>query len=166
MKSVGDSKVEGYTPGVIGEITYIHGVYYHQNWGFDISFETQVAKELSDFMIEYQLGRDGLWVARMTREFAGSIVIDGRNAELLGLRVRWFIVPPAYQGAGIGRMLLGKAVNFCRESGYKKVYLWTFQGLRAARKLYLDKGFQLKEEHQVNQWGRNINEQMYELIIS
>jgi len=40
-------KLTGYFPGVVGKITEQHAIYYYENWGFDVSFETQVGKELS-----------------------------------------------------------------------------------------------------------------------
>ena len=43
-------KFHGYYPGVVGKITEIHAVYYNEHWGFDVSFETQVARELSEFI--------------------------------------------------------------------------------------------------------------------
>ena len=41
-------KLHGYYPGVVGKITEIHAVFYNENWGFDVSFETQVGSELSE----------------------------------------------------------------------------------------------------------------------
>ena len=45
-----DVPLLGYYPGVVGRIIELHAVYYYENWGFDISFETQVGRELSEFM--------------------------------------------------------------------------------------------------------------------
>jgi len=39
-------KLTGYFPGAAGKITEEHGIYYYENWDFDISFETQVGREL------------------------------------------------------------------------------------------------------------------------
>ena len=46
MVAVKSEKVElkGYYPGVVGKIIQLHAVYYHENWGFDVSFETQEGK--------------------------------------------------------------------------------------------------------------------------
>ncbi len=46
------------------------------------------------------------------------------------------------------------------------MFLWTFEGLTAARTLYERNGFKLVQEHRVDQWGRIINEQMFELILN
>jgi GNAT superfamily N-acetyltransferase len=155
----------GYYPGVIGKVTELHAVNYHKNWNFDISFETQVARELSAFFINYRETRDGFWAVNTNGTFAGTVAIDGQLTGTEGARLRWFIVEPERQGLGIGKLLLEKAVTFCRKTGYHKIFLWTFQGLDAARRLYESEGFKLVEEHPVDQWGRKINEQKFELMI-
>ncbi len=161
--STGRFDFQGYAPGTIGRITEAHAVYYHQHWGFDASFETQVARELSEFMSEFQVDRDGLWVAFSDGRFTGSIAIDGKRADTEGARLRWFIVVPANQGSGIGRALLQEAVAFSRRKGYRSIFLWTFEGLTHARRLYEEIGFRLVQEHAVRQWGQPITEQKFVL---
>ena len=156
----------GYFPGAIGKVTELHAVYYFENWGFDISFETQVGRELSEFMTTFRPERDGFWAAVRDGEFAGAIAIDGSRAVVEGARLRWFIVAPRFQGQGIGGELMGKAMRFCREAGHKRVYLWTFKGLDAARNLYEREGFRLTLEHAVEQWGSTIVEQKLEWVHS
>ena len=72
--------IRGYYPGVVGKITELHAVYYHEHWGFDASFETQVGRELSIFVNEFDEERDGLWVATVGGKFAGAVAIDGHNS--------------------------------------------------------------------------------------
>jgi GNAT superfamily N-acetyltransferase len=167
LKDFYSSELEfhGYYPGAVGKITAVHAVYYSEHWGFDITFETQVGKELSEFMLDFQESRDGFWVATVHGKFAGSIVIDGRGAVAEGARLRWFIVDPDFQGTGIGKALISRAIEFCRQKGYRRVYLWTFKGLEAARALYERHQFCLKQEHLVDQWGQKILEQMFELNL-
>ncbi len=153
----------GYTPGTIGRITEAHAVYYHDYWGFDASFETQVARELAEFVTAFQVDRDGLWEVLADGRFAGSIAIDGKRAGAEGARLRWFIVVAAHQGGGIGRALIKEAIAFCRSKGYRSVFLWTFAGLRRARRLYEEIGFRLVAEQAVQQWGQPITEQKFEL---
>jgi GNAT superfamily N-acetyltransferase len=157
--------IKGYYPGVVGKITELHAVYYFENWGFDVSFETQVGRELSEFVGQFDSDRDGLWVATKNGEFAGAIAIDGQNAFADGARLRWFIVAPERQGSGIGKELIMQAVDFCKRKRFPKIYLWTFEGLNSARNLYESAGFGLCEEDEVNQWGQTINEQKFELEL-
>ena len=158
-------QLSDYYPGVIGKIIEIHAVYYHEHWGFDVSFETQVGSEFSEFISQYNERRDGLWVATKNGKFAGSIAIDGQKAQTDGARLRWFIVAPEFQNAGIGKKLISQAVEFCKMKKYPKVFLWTFEGLDAARRLYEREKFRLEEVHAVNQWGQHIKEQKFELIL-
>jgi GNAT superfamily N-acetyltransferase len=158
-------QLSGYVPGAIGKITALHATYYNEHWGLDVSFEMQVARELSEFVSRFQEGVDGLWIAEIDDRFAGAAAIDGRQRQGEGARLRWFIVAPEFQGKGIGHLLLRKAVEFCRESGHRRVYLWTFEGLDAARALYEREGFQICEEHTVEQWGIELTEQKFELAL-
>ena len=160
-----DIKIHGYYPGVVGKITEIHAVYYHEHWGFDASFETQVGRELSIFVSEFDEERDGLWVATVGEKFAGSVAIDGHNAETEGARLRWFIVEPEFQNAGLGKKLISFAVEFCKKRQYSKIFLWTFEGLDAAHRLYEDHNFRLSETHDLRQWGQQITEQKFELLL-
>jgi len=158
-------KIGGYYPGVVGRITQLHAVYYHEHWGFDASFETQVGQELSIFVSEFDDERDGLWVATANDKFAGAVAIDGQHAMTDGARLRWFIVDPQFQDAGLGNRLISRAIQFCRDRNYSKIFLWTFEGLDAARRLYERQNFRLRETHEVDQWGQRITEQKFELIF-
>ena len=160
-----ETQYSGYYPGVVGKITEVHAVYYHEQWGFDVSFETQVGRDLSEFLMEFDRSRDGLWVARRNAMFAGAVAVDGRKAQSEGARLRWFIVVPVFQGHGIGRELISCAVEFCKKNNYARVYLWTFEGLDTARHLYEEQHFKLSEQHDVDQWGQHLNEQKFELIL-
>ncbi|HUU41442.1 MAG TPA: GNAT family N-acetyltransferase [Desulfatiglandales bacterium] len=158
-------ELTGYFPGVAGKIIEEHAIYYNENWGFDISFETQVGKELSEFLMRFQKSRDGFWAATMSGEFAGSIAIDGSQENKQDSRLRWFIVDSRFQNRSIGKVLLRESIEFCRKAGHKRVYLWTFKGLDAARCLYEQEGFKLCETREARQWGKDIIEQMFELYL-
>ncbi len=158
--------IRDYVPGDVGRVTEAHAVYYHQHWGFDVSFETQVGRELSEFMASFDGERSAFWAADWGGRFAGSVALDGRDCFAAGARVRWFIVKPEFQSRGLGRDLIGRTVDFCRGKVYPRIFLWTFRGLDTARRLYESAGFRLTEEHDVRQWGREITEQKFELDLS
>ena len=50
------------------------------------------------------------------------------------------------RGRGVGRQLLERAMAFNDTHGYTRCYLWTFQGLGAAKALYESYGFRLAHE--------------------
>jgi len=152
----------GYIPGSLGRVAELHGTYYHDHWGFVLFFEARVANELSDFLRRYEEARDGFWTVSAGGRIEGSITIDGIHAQSEGAHLRWFITSEALQGKGAGNLLIKTAMNFCRDKGYKKAYLWTFKGLGAARHLYEKNGFRLVEEHIGRQWGTVVKEQRFE----
>jgi GNAT superfamily N-acetyltransferase len=83
-----------------------------------------------------------------------------------GAHLRWFIASPEIQGKGWGGPLIDAAMDFCRDKGYEKVYLWTCEGLTPARRLYEKAGFRLVEQHVGRQWGKEVNEQRFEALLS
>ncbi len=158
-------KLTGYEPGVIGRVTELHGTYYHKHWNLGLYFEAKVATELSAFLTRFDPEHDGAWIAKVADEVVGSIFIDGHDAE--GVRLRWFIIDPAYQGCGIGNRLMQAAVSFCKNAGFSRVYLTTFAGLDTARHLYEKFGFQLyHEEDGSHLTGTSaLIEQKFELLL-
>ena len=158
-------RLSGYIPGSIGRVAELHGRYYHEHWGFDLFFESKVATELSEFLGRFNQARDGFWIASAKGIMVGSIAIDGINFDDKGGHLRWFIVAQENQGQGIGKILIKEAIEFCRKKKFKRIYLWTFAGLDAARHLYEIWGFRLCEQREGNQWGKTVTEQMFELIL-
>jgi len=139
-------EITGYQPGAIGRITELHGTYYSKHWDLGLYFEAKVATELAAFLSRFNPARDGLWLAKVGGEIVGAIVIDGINAEGEGARLRWFILAENCQGRGIGNQLMQEAMTFCKNAGFKRVYLTTFAGLDAARHLYEKHGFRVCHE--------------------
>jgi len=164
---VGGIKIkEGYIPGAIGRIAELHGKYYHDHWAFGLFFEAKVATELSEFLKRYDENRDGFWTITMNDRVEGVIVIDGNRADTNGAHLRWFIMSDKLRGKGAGTQLIEQAVGFCREKHYKKIYLWTFEGLDAAKHVYEKAGFELVQQQKGDQWGTEVNEQLYELLLN
>jgi len=155
----------GYISGAIGRITELHGTYYHDQWGFGLYFEAKVATELSEFLRRFDRTRDGMWVVTVNGRVEGSIVIHGIDTQNEGAHLRWFILSDTLRGKGIGRELIRIAIDFCQGKGYEKIYLWTFEGLHAARHLYEQAGFRLVRQQRGVQWGAEVNEQYFELKL-
>lgn len=156
----------GYMPGALGRVVELHGTYYHALWGFGAFFEAKVAHELAEFIGRYDAQRDGFWTASIAGRIEGAITIDGVHAAHEGAHLRWFIMSDALRGQGIGNRLIDAAVDFCRSHRYPCVYLWTFEGLHAARHLYEKAGFVLVEQHPGKQWGTEVHEQRFELRLA
>lgn len=156
--------VSGYRPGTIGRIADLHATYYARHWNFGLFFEAKVASELSAFLTSCDAARDGIWLAVEDGQVQGGVFIDGSRALTEGAHLRWFILAEHLHGGGIGRRLIREAVDFCDLRKVERIYLWTFAGLHAARRLYEDFGFRLVHAQQGEQWGTRVDEQRFERI--
>ena len=156
---------QGYRPGCIGRVAELHATYYSPRVGFGLFFESKVAGELAAFCEATQEGRDGLWLVLVDGRVEGSLAIDGSCAATEGAHLRWFITSDTVRGTGAGNTLLAAAVAFCRAQHYGSIYLWTFDGLAAARHLYEKAGFRLVLEQQGSKWGQMVTEQRFELRL-
>jgi GNAT superfamily N-acetyltransferase len=153
----------GYAPGCIGRVVELHGIYYGRDWGFGHRFEAEVAAELAEFIGRYDATRDGFWLAWEGDRIIASITLDhaDRDGET-GARVRWFVAEPGRQGTGVGARLFDALLAFAEETGQTSIYLWTFEGLAAARKLYDRAGFVVTEQITDSKWGRPVIAQRME----
>ncbi len=155
----------GYTPGALGRIAELHARHYSRHWNFGLYFEAKVASGLAEFLPRLDPARDGLWTLRHGGQIMGSIAIDGAKAQADGAHLRWFIVDESLHGQGHGARLLRTALDFCAACRHPRVFLWTFQGLDPARRLYEKHGFRLAEELPGQQWGTPVVEQRFVLEL-
>lgn len=130
-------------PGDIGYLSYLHGVLYANEYGWDYTFEAYVAAPLAEFAKSHT-DRDRIWIVEKDGTVSGSIAIIEASTEQAQLR--WFLLHPTLRGKGIGRNLMEEAVNFCRASGYSKIFLWTTSNLTAAAGLYESLGFRSRKK--------------------
>jgi len=158
-------KISDYQPGAIGRITELHALFYSEHYYFGLFFESKVTTELAEFLNRFNSSKDGFWIALLKNKIIGSIAIDGIASENDGMHLRWFIVEPKYHRQGIGTILLKTAIDFCQTIHAKRVYLWTFSDLTAARHLYEKFGFNLVQEQEGTTWGIQVKEQLFALNL-
>lgn len=158
-QTAGVQIVEGYQPGCIGDIASLHARFYAANWGFGAFFEKLVATQLAEFSDALPAADKALWLAMERGRALASLAIDGLGGGKTA-HLRWFIVDDSLRGTGIGRELMTRAMQFV-DAHFDDVYLWTFKGLDAARHLYESFGFELAEEAEGSQWGKNVTEQRF-----
>lgn len=159
MTAVPTTITQGPVPGCIGRITQLHAEHYAASVGFGLVFEAKVARELGDFCLQFQPGRDGLWLLWLDGCIEGS---HADSSDGGGAHLRWFITSERVRGQGGGRQLLRQALGFVQTCGYLSTTLWTFAGLDAARHLYEAHGFRLVQESPGQQWGSLVTEQRFE----
>lgn len=114
---------------------------YQQSVDAPICFTT-FAREVDGLPGDYAEPRGGLWLADVGGEDVGCVALrplvgDGDAAELKRLYVR-----PTFRRTGVGRILVGKAIEFARAAGYRRIQLDTLDTMQAARRLYTALGFQ------------------------
>jgi GNAT superfamily N-acetyltransferase len=149
-------------PGDVGYITYLHGILYAPEQGWDQTFDAYVAIPLAEFA-RSRLPGQSIWIVEDGERIVGSLAIvkfSEREAQL-----RWLLLVPEVRGLGIGRKLVEEALDFCRDAGYSSVFLWTVNTLPIAAKLYQSVGFRKTEELTHEMWGSTVTEVKYELLL-
>jgi GNAT superfamily N-acetyltransferase len=152
-------------PGKMGDLGYIayrHGVLYGLEYQLEPVFEIYVLESLLKYARSSQDGMIRIVeIAGQVAGFIAIIRIDEESAQL-----RWFLIEPEYRGIGLGQRLMSTAMEYCREKRFKKVFLWTFKGLDAAKNLYQRHGFILTEQVANDTWKQGIVEERWELTFS
>ncbi len=148
--------------GDAGYIIYMHGRIYSQEYNYSLAFEGYVAQSFYEFLLNYDPERDRLWLAEYYGEIIGSIAIVGRGDRA---QLRWFILHPDYRGIGLGKRMLNGALSYCREKGFKSVYLDTTNDLDTAVAMYTKAGFIKVSEKKNNSWREDLTELEFEMQL-
>ena len=146
-------------PGDLGYVAYLHGRIYEKENRYGRSFESYVLEGLGEFGAQYEAGKDRVWVCEHGQEIVGFLAGVDRGDSL---QLRYFILLPEYRGMGLGKRLMDLFMDYVRERGYRKAYLWTTNEQQAAISLYTRYGFQLTEEKESMAFGKPLAERKYE----
>jgi GNAT superfamily N-acetyltransferase len=151
-----------FKPGDVSRLIELHGLLYSQEYGFDHTFEAYVAKPLAEFVF-HQTSRERMWLVDSDGILMGSLAIVQHNET--EAQLRWYLLHPSLRGKGLGTRLVEESITFCRECGYRKIFLWTVSSLLAAAQVYRHAGFRVMEEHTHEIWGCMLTEQRYDLEL-
>jgi DNA-binding MarR family transcriptional regulator len=128
-------------PGDIGWVIERHGALYAGEYNFNHKFEALVAKVAGAFLDEHDPARERGWIAERDGIRLGSVFVVRGTNDICKLRL--LLVEPSARGLGIGKRLVEECIAFGRQSGYRRMTLWTNDILVAARGIYRAAGFQL-----------------------
>ena len=150
-------------PGDLGYVIYRHGKLYSEENGYGIAFEAYVAAGLSEFYRLYTAEKDCVWVCEDSDKIIGFLLLMHRDETTAQLR--YFYLEPGFRGIGLGNRLMQLFMDFLKEKGYRRAYLWTTNEQIAAASLYERYGFELTEEKESNAFEKTLVEQRFDLHL-
>ncbi|WP_146587678.1 GNAT family N-acetyltransferase [Puniceibacterium confluentis] len=150
-------------PADVGWLVEQHGVLYARAEGFDPSFGALVAEILESYQRDRDPACERAWIAVRNGQRLGSIFCVRQDAETAKLRL--FLLTPEARGQGLGLRLLRACMGYARDTGYRRMVLWTHESHRAACALYARNGWQLVDARPVHSFGVDLVEQAWEIAL-
>lgn len=154
--------------GYKSEVKYIvesHRRIYTEEFQYDDDFIGFIVDAITNFSENRNGGLDNIWLLKVDGASRGSIIIMKSETEDQVAQLRWFLIEADYRNRGFGKPMLEKALHFCRNVGYKKVFLWTNSSLKSARALYKAAGFTIIKQRIREQANQKLEEEKWELIL-
>jgi GNAT superfamily N-acetyltransferase len=151
-------------PGDVGWITHRQAVLYHEEYGWDWTYEGLASRILGAFVAEFDPAREDGWVAERGGAIVGSIFLMKSDDPAVA-KLRLLYVEPSAREAGLGRMLVAACIARARELGYRQLTLWTNDILVAARRIYQAAGFRLVSEAPHHSFGHDLVGQTWTLDL-
>ena len=136
------------------DIEYVisrHKTLYYAERHLSGTFSDYVDEIVYRFVQRYNPETDCLNILECNGVPAGSIAVarfDDQAAQL-----RFFMLEPEMRQRGYGNRLMDMALQFCRDRGYKKVFLLTITAQVVARHVYLSHGFYRVSSQDKSEWG-------------
>jgi GNAT superfamily N-acetyltransferase len=148
-----------------------HGRVYADEYGWDLRFESLVARIAADFVDRFDAAREACWIAERDGSPVGCVFLvqardDASGAPVEGTaQLRLLLVEPAARGLGIGARLVDECTRFARRSGYRRIVLWTNSVLLAARAIYAKAGYRLIASEPHESFGQQLVGETWELAL-
>ncbi len=161
----GDMSLRRLKPGDVGWIIHRQAVLYHEEYGWDWTYEALASRILGDFVAGFDPAKEDGWVAERGGAIAGSIFLMKSDDPTVA-KLRLLYVEPSARGARLGRTLVATCIARARELGYRELTLWTNDILVAARHIYQAAGFRLTSEAPHHSFGHDLVGQTWTLDLA
>jgi len=146
-------------PGEYGWIIQRHGALYADEYAWDETFESLVARIVADYVDHSDARREAAWIAELDGKPVGCVLCVREDDNTAKLRL--LLVETQARGHGIGARLIDECLRFARRAGYERIVLWTNDVLHDARRLYERAGFELLESGPHHAFGHDLVEQTW-----
>jgi DNA-binding MarR family transcriptional regulator/N-acetylglutamate synthase-like GNAT family acetyltransferase len=141
--------------GDLGLIAHRQARIYHEEYGWDWTYEGLVCQILGAFVAGFHPAREDAWIAERHGSVAGSIFLMKSDDPAVA-KLRLLYVEPGARGLGLGHALVATCIARARELGYARLTLWTQDILVAARRIYQGAGFRLVDSSPHRSFGHDL----------
>jgi DNA-binding MarR family transcriptional regulator/GNAT superfamily N-acetyltransferase len=162
--AAGAIALRAHRAGDMGWVVERHGVLYGAQYGWGALFEALVADIVAKFLRHFDPKREHCWIAERDGERVGSVFVVRESESTAKLRL--LLIEPQARGAGLGKRLVEECIGFARQSGYRKLVLWTHANLVAARAIYTKLGFRKVKSEPHRQFGVPVVGEYWELALT
>lgn len=153
-------------PFVQSDIEYVisrHKTLYYAERHLSGAFFAYVDDIVYQFAANFNAATDFLDILECNGVPAGSIAVAGADEKTAQLR--FFMLEPEMRRRGYGNLLIERALDFCRQKGYRKVFLLTITAQVVARHIYETHNFHKVWERDKTEWGEGVVEEQWELNL-
>lgn len=165
-RTEGEIKLREPEPGDLGWVIERHGALYANEYGLDVHMEGYVADVIGRYVANFDARRDRCWIADRDGVRCGCIFAVHDDGDPDTVRLRLLLSEPFARGRGLGRRLVRECIAFARETGYRKMILWTHSVLTAARAIYAAEGFVMTATETNDMWGTPLTSETWELDLA